>query len=157
MWDKNKNIRDSSHWMARKTELIELKENQILTSTRQTIYRGGIFNVELGNGNIGGEKNKIRPCLVISKDSMNRGDTVIVIPLSTKFKIKTTSGGVIIPYYKHHYIIKKSKHPFLIQDSCLKTEDVRSVDKVRIRDLLGNIDVVEFNSIKSRITDAFGF
>lgn len=57
-WTKEKNIRNAGHWLARAIELIELKDYQKRNGTVPTIYRGGVFNVELGEGNLGGEKNK---------------------------------------------------------------------------------------------------
>lgn len=65
-WNKEKNIRDASCWLAEKIKLIELKDYQKTNKLENTVLRGGIFNVDLGNGNIGGEKNKIRPCVIIS-------------------------------------------------------------------------------------------
>ncbi len=156
MWNKNINIRESCHWIARMIELIELKEYHVKNSVKPSIVRGGIYNVELGNGNIGGEKNKLRPCLVISKCSMNHGDTVVIIPLSSKFKVKA-SNGIIKPYYSHHYILKKENYSFLTQDSCLKVEDIRSIEKVRIRNYLGSVDHQVFGKLKLRLLDVFGF
>ncbi len=93
-WDKNTNIRDAGHWLSKKIELIELKDKQKTEKTNINILRGGIFNVELGEGNIGAEKNKKRPCLVLSHNNLNKGETVIIMPLTTKFNfdIKTKSG-----------------------------------------------------------------
>lgn len=72
-WDKNSNISDAAKWLKRKIELIESKDllirNKISRGTPYIVQvkRGGIFDCELGYGNIGGEKNKTRPVLVLSK------------------------------------------------------------------------------------------
>ena len=155
-WNKNDNIRNAGYWLSRKIELIELKHNNKENHITLNAFRGGIFNVELGTGNIGGEKNKKRPCLIISNNNLNKGDTVVVIPLSTKFK-SSTINGVTSPKYKNHYLLKKSKYPFLRETSCVKCEDIRNIDKIRLSDHLGNIDSQDFNEIKKRILFALGY
>jgi len=71
-WSVLENIIQSSKWLARKTELIEQKgvllQNQISNGTSYIIqvYRDGIYDAELGLGNIGGEKNKTRPVIILS-------------------------------------------------------------------------------------------
>lgn len=155
-WDKNTNIRDAGHWLSKKIELIELKDKQKTLKTNINILRGGIFNVELGEGNIGAEKNKKRPCLVLSHNNLNKGDIVVIIPLSTKFNFDIKNGQKI-PKYANHYVFYKAKYDFLTDDSCVKCEDVRSIDKVRIVEHLGNIDPKDLDKIKNRILFTFGF
>lgn len=155
-WTKEKNIRNAGHWLARAIELIELKDYQKRNGTVPTIYRGGVFNVELGEGNLGGEKNKRRPCLIISRNQLNSGDIVVLIPLTTKFKYNLVK-GVKTPKYKNHYILLKSKYPFLNEDSCVKFEDIKTVDKVRIGEHLGNIDVKDLDLMRNRLLFAMGF
>lgn len=156
IWSKEENIRNASHWLSRKIELIELKSINIKNSTKINVLRGGVFNVELGEGNIGGEKNKKRPCLVLSRNALNNGDTVVIVPLTTKFK-KEIQNGVIMPKYNNHYILKKANYDFLIKDSCIKCEDIRAVDKVRVNEHLGNINVEDLERIKARMLFALGY
>ena len=42
--------------------------------------KGEIYYIHLGN-NIGSEMNKERPCVVLSIQSFNGGDTIIVVPI----------------------------------------------------------------------------
>lgn len=156
VWNKEENIRNAGYWLARKIELIELKDQNKKDSVTLTVFRGGVFNIELGIGNIGAEKNKKRPCLVISSNILNRGETVSVIPLTTKFKSYFVK-DIQYPQYKNHYILKKSNYPFLSETSCAKCEDIRCVDKVRILDHLGNIGVSDMLEIKKRILFTFGY
>lgn len=156
VWNKDENIRDAACWLSRKVNLIELKNNNIVKGTRIIIYRGGIFNVELGEGNIGGEKNKLRPCLVISHNNLNKGDTAVVLPLTTKFKCNIVNGKKI-PCYGNHFILYKDKYSFLSEDSCIKCEDIRAVDLIRIRDHLGNINPDDLDKLKNRLEFAFGY
>ncbi|WP_278549427.1 type II toxin-antitoxin system PemK/MazF family toxin [Paraclostridium bifermentans] len=155
-WNKEKNIRDASCWLADKVKLIELKEYQKNNNIQTNIFRGGIFNVDLGSGNIGGEKNKIRPCIVLSRTTLNVGDTVVVVPLTTKFPFNMTNGKKT-PKYKNHYVVHKSKYTFLKDDSCIKFEDIRSIDKVRIKNLIGNLDNSDLKSLEKRLTFTMGF
>lgn len=155
-WNMAQNIRNASYWLARKIELIELKEHQKINSINPSILRGGIFNVELGNGNVGGEKNKTRPCMVLSKNGLNNGDTVVIVPLTTKFKCNIKNGRKI-PRYPNHYIIYKSNYHFLDDDSCIKFEDIRAIDKVRVGNHLGNIDPADMKLMENRLLNAMGF
>ncbi|MGL5244679.1 MAG: type II toxin-antitoxin system PemK/MazF family toxin [Sarcina sp.] len=155
-WNKNDNIRNAGYWLSRKIELIELKHYNKENNITKDALRGGIFNVELGTGNIGGEKNKKRPCLVISRNNLNTGDNVVVIPLSTKYKSYVTN-GVNYPQYKNHYLLKKSKYTFLRDTSCVKCEDIRNLDKIRLLDHLGNIDTKDLEEIKKRLLFALGY
>jgi mRNA interferase MazF len=71
-WSVLDNIISSSKWLKRKTELFVEKNlllrKNLLNNSPFIVqaYRGGIFDAELGEGNIGGEKNKTRPVVVIS-------------------------------------------------------------------------------------------
>jgi mRNA interferase MazF len=155
-WNKDKNIRDSGHWLASKIELIELKDEILKNNQKANIKRGGIFNVELGRGNIGAEKNKLRPCLIISRNILNNGQTVVIIPLSTKFDYKLISLKKV-PRYKNHFILFADEYSFSRDDLCLKCEDIRVIDKVRIKDHLGNIKKFHLDMVKKRILFTLGF
>lgn len=158
-WDVNANISDAAKWLKRKVELIgekdKLLQKKIEKGTPYIISakRGGIFDCELGYGNIGGEKNKTRPVLVLSNNILNNGHTVVVVPLSTKFDQDLRG----LPKYKNHYLLKKRKYPFLDRDSVAKFEDIRSVDVVRLRQLRGNIDVTDMKRMIKNIRFIFGY
>lgn len=155
-WNKIDNIRNAGHWLSRKIELIELKDSNKINSISQNILRGGVFNVELGTGNIGGEKNKKRPCLIISNNFLNKGDTVVVIPLSTKYK-SVLINNIQCPKYRNHYLLKKDMYTFLRDTSCVKCEDIRTIDKIRVSDHLGNIDINDILEIKKRLLFSLGY
>lgn len=158
-WDVNTNISDAAKWLKRKVELIENKDTLIKNKvTRQTpyiiqVYRGDVFDCELGYGNIGGEKNKTRPVLVLSKNILNNGHTVIVVPLSTKFDRKPNG----LPKYNNHYLLRRSKYPFLSQDSVVKFEDVRNVDVVRLMQFRGNVDAADMKRMKKNLLFTTGY
>lgn len=60
---------------------------QFQTTTPQKFFpsRGEIYYIRLGN-NVGSEINKERPCVVLSKQSFNAGDTIIVVPIKGNYK-----------------------------------------------------------------------
>lgn len=159
-WDSNSNIVDAAKWLKRKAELIE--EKSVLIARRATrhtpyyaqVYRGGIFDCELGLGNIGGEKNKTRPVLVISRNILNKGHTVMVVPLSTKFDRDTRTR---LPRYSNHYLLKKVDYPFLDTDSVAKFEDMRSVDVVRLRKFRGNVSQRDMSRMKRNLLFTCGY
>ena len=159
-WDSNGNIVDAAKWLKRKVELIE--EKSVLIARRAArhtpyyaqVYRGGIFDCELGQGNIGGEKNKTRPVLVISRNLLNRGHTVLVVPLSTKFDRDTRTR---LPKYPNHYLLRKSDYPFLDKDSVVKFEDLRSIDVVRLRKFRGNVRTKDMDRMKKNLLFTSGY
>lgn len=159
-WDSNSNIVDAAKWLKRKAELIEEKSVLIVRkSTRHTTYyvqafRGGIFDCELGLGNIGGEKNKTRPVLLISPNILNKGHTVLVVPLSTKFDRDPKTH---LPKYPNHYLLKKVDYPFLDTDSVAKFEDMKSVDVVRLRKLRGNVSKKDLSRMKKHLLFTCGY
>jgi len=61
------------------------------------------------------------------------------------------------PKYKNHFIFFSDDYPFLDKDSCLKCEDIRVIDKVRIKKHLGNINKFHLNMLENRIKFTFGF
>lgn len=158
-WNKNENVLETSKWLKRKVELIEEKDiliqNKRIRRTDYIIqaFRGGIFNAELGNGNIGGEKNKTRPVMIISPNTLNKGNTVVVIPLSTKFKIKDNG----LPLYNNHYLLKKADYPKLDKDSVLKFEDVRCIDVVRLRNFRCNVSSEDLKNAKKCFLFMMGY
>ena len=101
-WSVLENLTASTKWQKRKTELIEQKEQllarQVALGSRVIVqaFRGAIFDAELGEGNIGGEKNKTRPVLALSPNSLNRGHTVVVVPPKIHLWILTSSLAYII-------------------------------------------------------------
>lgn len=159
-WDCNSNIVAAAKWLKRKSELIEEKSvlirrrSAINASAYAQVYRGGIFDCELGLGNIGGEKNKTRPVLVISKNSLNRGHTVLVVPLSTKFELDPNTK---LPKYRNHYLLKKVDYSFLDKDSVAKFEDIRNVDVVRLRKFRGNISHRDMLRMKKNLLFMCGY
>lgn len=92
------------------------------------IERGSIVVVNF-NPTKGTEQKGIRPAIVVQSDRANKNSPhTIVIPLTSKIR-KT-----ILP---SHTLIKKSEG--LIQDSIALAEQIRTIDKSRIVDIVGKL------------------
>ncbi len=135
-WSKEENIKNAALWLSSKIKLIEdkhlllekQKQTQINTGVKpplRIIYRGGVYWVDFGSGNLGAEKNKTRPALIISANHLNKAETVLVIPISSKFKYKLDSHGNKIPLYKNHFVLDNKKYPQLSEQSAVKCEDTK--------------------------------
>ena len=158
-WTVLDNISQAGKWLKRKIELIEEKELLLQRQASQSlpriapVYRGGIFDAELGLGNIGGEKNKTRPVIILTPNMLNKGHTVVVVPMSTKFS-RSQRG---LPLYRNHYLLRKSDYPFLDKDSVAKFEDIRSIDVVRLRQFRGNVSADDMQKMKKAILFTYGY
>jgi len=78
---------------------------------------------------------------------LNKGHTVVIVPLSTKFS-RNQRG---FSKYKNHYLLRKIDYPFLDKDSVAKFEDIRSIDVVRLRQLRGNVSKTDMKRMKKTI------
>ena len=94
-----------------------------------------VYWVDL-NPTIGSEINKIRPCLVISPDEMNRHiNTVIIAPLTSKSRNYPT----------------RVKTRFSGRDGWIVLDQIRCIDKRRLKKDGGSIDPEHINSVKNAI------
>lgn len=101
--------------------------------------QGEIVMCELGE-NIGYEICKRRPVLVVSDDRYSNNGHVVIIPLTKNTR----------PLYTH-YILKKEKYDFLTWDSCIKTEQIRSIASIRLEKIIGKIDDDDMRRVKNRL------
>src|SRR5439155_3935128 len=89
--------------------------------------RGSVYLVQL-DPSIGREIRKTRPAVVISNDHMNElAATVLVMPI--------TAGQ----YDYYHWIALKPPEGGLTKASSIVTEQIRAVDKRRLRRRLGAV------------------
>ncbi|UCH27385.1 MAG: type II toxin-antitoxin system PemK/MazF family toxin [Trueperaceae bacterium] len=102
---------------------------------RFEVYR---VNLEPSKGS---EMNKMRPCVVLSPDELNRLATVIVAPL--------TSRGFEFP----------SRVPctFRGKQALILLDHLRAVDKVRLGDLLGVIDLESQQEVCDTLQEMFAW
>lgn len=89
---------------------------------------------------IGSEIQKTRPCVVISPDEINHNlRTVVIAPMTTKSRLYPTCVKV-----KHNN-----------QTGWVVIDQIRTIDKVRIIKLLGNLNPLEIAACKSVIKETF--
>lgn len=99
--------------------------------------RGQSFWADLGTDNRGSEQNGFRPVVIIQNNVGNKfSPTVIVAIISSqinKAKLPT------------HVILKKSEFSWLEKDSFIALEQVKTIDKSRLKDFIGEINEDKFN------------
>ena len=142
-------------------------------SKRLQVNHGEIWYCDLGY-NIGTEKNKVRPVLVMSNNNINQSEKVVVIcitdaigkvnsnnlPLqdswfllysSTLDDNKKVKPGRIIP-------IDNRTYNFLSKDSIVQCEEIKAISKSRLdstRGCVGTIDARDFNAIKKKLSRTY--
>jgi len=105
------------------------------------VKRFEIWSVEL-NPTKGSEINKIRPCLIVSPNECNKYlNTVIIIPLTSTIR----------PYPTRLNCCFKGKQGQLVIDQ------IRSVDKIRLIEHLGNLDLQTCKDVCGLLNETFKF
>jgi mRNA interferase MazF len=105
----------------------------------EAIERFGVYLVAL-DPTVGSEIQKTRPCDVLSPDAMNRHiRTVIVAPMTTADK----------PYPTRIACLFQGKSGQIVLDQ------IRTVDKIRLRRRLGSIDAPTQPRILEVLQDMF--
>jgi len=91
-----------------------------------------IFWVDL-NPTVGHEIKKVRPCIVISPNEMNSNiDTVIIAPMTTKSRDYPT----------------RIKTDFNKKAGWIILDQIRTIDKIRLKEKAGYLRVVEIIKVK---------
>lgn len=60
-----------------------------------------------------------------------------------------------MPRLATHYFLKKEVYPFLAQTSAVKVEELTTVNKVRLKQHIGNINDDDLNKIMNRVKWVF--
>ena len=103
------------------------KERERSMKTKH-IKRGDIYYANL-NPVIGSEQSDTRPVLVVQNNIGNKhSPTIVVVPISCKLKKSSLPTHVIIPSSSGIEV-----------DSMALVEQVRAIDRSRIRDYIGQI------------------
>ncbi|NCO28290.1 MAG: type II toxin-antitoxin system PemK/MazF family toxin [Caldiserica bacterium] len=102
--------------------------------------RGEVYLVSL-DPTIGAEIGKSRPALVISNDSNNEfADTVTVLPITSK----------IVKVYPFEVLLAKGTAG-LPEDSKVKCNQIRTIDKIRLIKQIGHLDAVSLKEVEKAI------
>ncbi len=113
---------------------------------KRTVKRGDIYYADL-NPVVGSEQGGIRPVLIISNDVGNRySPTVIVAAITGRAQTKTT-----LPT---HVSINEGEP--LNRDSIILLEQIRTIDKQRLRELVGVLDYELFSEVNQALAVSVG-
>ncbi len=143
------------------------------TNKHRQVLHGQIWFCDLGY-NIGTEKNKMRPVLVMSNNKINNFEKVVVVCITdakgkvnsrclpiqdswfllysdTEDEEKQVIPGRTIPASMHTY-------EFLDKDSMIQCEEIRAVSKSRLdanRGCIGALTPEDFNLVKGKFKRAY--
>ncbi len=88
----------------------------------------------------GSEQDGIRPCLIISPNSMNKYlQTVIVVPITTSFKCWPTRVSILVKD--------------IPSQTCI--EHIRSISKERFSEKLGSATEIEMAAVRKHLNAVF--
>ena len=144
------------------------------TNKRRQVLHGQIWYCDMGY-NIGTEKNKLRPVLVMSNNRINNSEKVVIICITdakgkvnannlpaqdswfllysgTSDEDKMISPGRQVPASMHVY-------DFLDKDSMVQCEEIRAVSKSRLdaaRGCIGTLTPEDFEMVKGKFRRAYG-
>lgn len=99
----------------------------------------------------GSEQSGRRPCIVMSRRSVNTGNTVVVVPMTTNLK-KATAWRVQLPVNE---IIKDIGCTTEIQSSVALCHQVRAVDKRQFDTKIGKLSQNAVLAVQLGITYLF--
>lgn len=151
------------------------KESKLKIVKHLQVNQGEIWYCDLGY-NIGTEKNKCRPVLVISNNKLNNSEKVVVVCI-TDAKGKTNQQD--LPCQDSWYLLysatvdedKKLKpgriikpnntaYSFLEKDSMVQCEEIKSVSKSRLdrrKKCIGQISQLDLYIIKQKFLRLYNF
>ena len=111
-----------------------------------TVKRGDIYYADLSPV-VGSEQGGIRPVLIVQNDVGNRYSPTVIAAAITSQKYKTQ-----LPTH----IQVNANDCGLAKDSIVLLEQVRTIDKRRLREHMGTLDNSEMNRINHALSVSFG-
>ena len=110
------------------------------------IKRGEIYYADLSPV-VGSEQGGIRPVLIIQNDVGNRYSPTVIAAAITSQRDKSK-----LPTH----ISVEASDCGLAKDSIVLLEQVRTIDKQRLKEKMGHLDDVAMNEINNAIAVSFG-
>jgi mRNA interferase MazF len=111
-----------------------------------TVKRGDIYYADLSPV-IGSEQGGIRPVLIIQNDVGNKYSPTVIAAAITSQKDKTK-----LPTH----IQVNATGCGLAKDSIVLLEQVRTIDKRRLKEKMGTLDVSAMDRVNKALTVSFG-
>ncbi len=110
-------------------------------------FRGEVYYADLGRG-VGSEQEGFRPVVIIQNDVGNKfGNTTIIAPISCSIQSKAK-----LPT---HYLLEPTAG--LLRPSIVLLEQIRVIDKRRLKRRLGRLTEDHIKGINRAITISLGF
>lgn len=111
-----------------------------------TVKRGDIYYADLSPV-VGSEQGGIRPVLIVQNDVGNKFSPTVIAAAITSQKYKTQ-----LPTH----IKVTGMECGLAKDSIVLLEQVRTLDKKRLKERMGTLDENEMNRINQALSVSFG-
>lgn len=114
---------------------------------KSKINRGDLYYANLEDKEaIGSEQTGIRPVVILQNDWGNfYSPTVIIAPITSKQKAKLPT----------HILLKKNKNR-LEKDSIILAEQIKTIDKERLKSYTGKLNVDEIRKLDNALIIALG-
>ena len=115
------------------------------------VKRGDIFYADLSPV-IGSEQGGLRPVLIIQNDVGNKySPTVIAAAITSK------TGKTKLPTHIDVLRSEESEKDYgLARDSVILLEQIRTIDKRRLKEHMGHLDTVTMQKVNTAISVSFG-
>lgn len=110
------------------------------------IKRGEIYYADLSPV-VGSEQGGVRPVLIIQNDVGNRYSPTVIAAAITSQRDKAS-----LPTH----IMVDSANCGLSKDSIVLLEQVRTIDKKRLKERMGSLDSVSMNRVDKALSVSFG-
>lgn len=111
-----------------------------------TVKRGDIYYADLSPV-VGSEQGGIRPVLIVQNDVGNKYSPTVIAAAITSQKDKTK-----LPTH----ISVSSQNCGLAKDSIVLLEQIRTIDKQRLKEHMGHLDNSAMNKIDEALSISFG-
>ena len=111
-----------------------------------SIRRGDIFYADLSPV-IGSEQGGLRPVLIVQNDVGNKYSPTVIAAAITSKMSKTK-----LPTHIDIY----AKDVGLSKDSVVLLEQIRTIDKKRLKEKMGHLDELTMNEVNNAISVSFG-
>lgn len=111
-----------------------------------TVKRGDIYYADLSPV-VGSEQGGIRPVLIVQNDVGNKFSPTVIAAAITSQKDKTK-----LPTH----ISVSSQNCGLAKDSIVLLEQIRTIDKQRLKEHMGHLDDGAMNKIDEALSISFG-
>ncbi|MDE6501952.1 MAG: type II toxin-antitoxin system PemK/MazF family toxin [Ruminococcus sp.] len=111
-----------------------------------SVKRGEIYYADLSPV-VGSEQGGIRPVLIVQNDVGNRYSPTVIAAAITSQRDKT--------HLPTHIEVQADKCG-LSKDSIVLLEQIRTIDKKRLKDKMGELDFNAMNKVNSALSISFG-